>query len=86
MKVLFMPWGWWCSHDRGTMVVQVSRMFGTGDEFGEENIMGKLESMKAVIERVNEQFRNAVCYLWLLLSWQIPLRVSSLTNSMCLTT
>ncbi|BBN01311.1 arsenite/tail-anchored protein-transporting ATPase [Marchantia polymorpha subsp. ruderalis] len=43
----------------GGLISQVSRMFGTGDEFGEENIMGKLESMKAVIERVNEQFRNA---------------------------
>ncbi|KAL2643000.1 hypothetical protein R1flu_010587 [Riccia fluitans] len=42
----------------GGLISQVSRMFGTGDEFGEDAIMGKLEGMKAVIERVNEQFRN----------------------------
>ncbi|KAL3696342.1 hypothetical protein R1sor_010418 [Riccia sorocarpa] len=42
----------------GGLISQVSRMFGSGDEFGEDAIMGKLEGMKAVIERVNEQFRN----------------------------
>jgi arsenite-transporting ATPase len=35
-------------------------MFGAGNEFGEDALMGKLEGMKTVIEQVNEQFRNPV--------------------------
>eukprot|EP00271_Cylindrocystis_brebissonii_P014523 TRINITY_DN35898_c0_g1_i1.p1 TRINITY_DN35898_c0_g1~~TRINITY_DN35898_c0_g1_i1.p1 ORF type:complete len:384 (+),score=84.15 TRINITY_DN35898_c0_g1_i1:322-1473(+) len=42
----------------GAMIGQMSAMFGAGPEFGEDAILGKLESMKAVIEQVNDQFRN----------------------------
>jgi arsenite-transporting ATPase len=42
----------------GGLIDQVSRMFGAGNEFGEDAIMSKLEGMKTVIEQVNEQFRN----------------------------
>ncbi|KAJ7559520.1 hypothetical protein O6H91_04G089300 [Diphasiastrum complanatum] len=42
----------------GGLIGQVSTLFGVGDEFGEDALMGKLESMKGVIEQVNEQFRN----------------------------
>ncbi|EFJ25835.1 hypothetical protein SELMODRAFT_173359 [Selaginella moellendorffii] len=42
----------------GGMISQVSHLFGLGDEFREDAIMGKLEAMKSVIEQVNEQFRD----------------------------
>eukprot|EP00475_Leptophrys_vorax_P007459 TRINITY_DN14716_c0_g1_i1.p1 TRINITY_DN14716_c0_g1~~TRINITY_DN14716_c0_g1_i1.p1 ORF type:complete len:254 (-),score=54.03 TRINITY_DN14716_c0_g1_i1:6-725(-) len=42
----------------GGMMDQVSRMLGAGDELGEDMVMSKLESMKAVIEKVNSQFKN----------------------------
>ncbi|CAM6117248.1 unnamed protein product [Calypogeia fissa] len=42
----------------GGLINQVTRMFGAGNEFGEDAIMSKLEGMKMAIEQVNEQFRN----------------------------
>jgi len=42
----------------GGLISQITRMFGVNDEFGEDAIMGKLESMKDVIEQVNKQFRD----------------------------
>ncbi|KAJ0113538.1 hypothetical protein Patl1_00337 [Pistacia atlantica] len=36
----------------------MTRMFGMDDDFGEDAILGKLESMKTVIERVNKQFKD----------------------------
>ncbi|GAB2224187.1 hypothetical protein Droror1_Dr00004937 [Drosera rotundifolia] len=42
----------------GGMLSQMSRVFGAGDEFGEEAILGKLEGMKDVIEQVNRQFKD----------------------------
>ncbi|KAG0568742.1 hypothetical protein M758_6G039500 [Ceratodon purpureus] len=42
----------------GGLIGQVTRMFGAGEEFGEDALLGKVESIKAVIEQVNEQFRN----------------------------
>jgi arsenite-transporting ATPase len=42
----------------GGLISQVSRMFGAGDEFGEDALLGKVENIKAVIEQVNNQFRN----------------------------
>ncbi|XP_077248619.1 ATPase GET3A-like [Tasmannia lanceolata] len=42
----------------GGMLSQMTRLFGVGDEFGEEAILGKLEGMKDVIEKVNKQFKD----------------------------
>ncbi|KAG6749465.1 hypothetical protein POTOM_046511 [Populus tomentosa] len=36
----------------------MTRLFGLDDEFGEEAILGRLESMKDVIEKVNKQFKD----------------------------
>lgn len=38
----------------------MTRMFGMGDDFGEDAILGKLEGMKDVIEQVNKQFKDPV--------------------------
>lgn len=38
----------------------MTSLFGFGDEFGEDAIMGKLEGMKDVIEQVNKQFKDPV--------------------------
>ena len=38
----------------------MSRLFGVGDELGEDAILGRLESMKDVIEQVNRQFKDPV--------------------------
>jgi arsenite-transporting ATPase len=37
----------------GGLINQVSRMFGAGEEFGENALMGKLEGIKSVIEQVS---------------------------------
>ncbi|GBG62035.1 hypothetical protein CBR_g28511 [Chara braunii] len=42
----------------GGIIGQFSRMFGMTEEFAEDQVMGKLESMRAVIEQVNDQFKN----------------------------
>ncbi|KAK4788886.1 hypothetical protein SAY86_020205 [Trapa natans] len=42
----------------GGLLTQATRLFGLGDEFGEDALLGRLESMKEVIERVNKQFKN----------------------------
>jgi len=42
----------------GGLISQVSRMFGAGEEFGENALMSKLEGIKSVIEQVNDQFRD----------------------------
>ncbi|KVH89150.1 Anion-transporting ATPase-like domain-containing protein [Cynara cardunculus var. scolymus] len=42
----------------GGLLGQMSRMFGVGDELGEDAILGRLESMKGVIEQVNRQFKD----------------------------
>jgi len=42
----------------GGMISQMTSLFGFGDEFGEDAIMGKLEGMKDVIEQVNKQFKD----------------------------
>lgn len=39
----------------------MTRMFGVGEEFGEDAILGRLEGMKEVIEQVNRQFKDPVC-------------------------
>lgn len=38
----------------------MTTLFGLGDEFGEDAILGKLEGMKDVIEKVNKQFKDPV--------------------------
>lgn len=38
----------------------MTRLFGVDEEFGEDAILGKLEGMKDVIERVNRQFKDPV--------------------------
>jgi arsenite-transporting ATPase len=38
----------------------MTRLFGLDDEFGEDAILGRLESMKDVIEKVNKQFKDPV--------------------------
>ncbi|KAG6402706.1 hypothetical protein SASPL_134912 [Salvia splendens] len=38
--------------------MQMTRMFGVENDFGEDDILGKLEGMKDVIEQVNRQFKD----------------------------
>ncbi|XP_062156526.1 ATPase GET3A [Alnus glutinosa] len=42
----------------GGIISQMTRLFGVDDEFGEDAILGRLESMKDVIEQVNKQFKD----------------------------
>ncbi|CAL5331525.1 hypothetical protein CsSME_00012639 [Camellia sinensis var. sinensis] len=42
----------------GGLISQMTRLFGVGDEFGEDAILGKLEGMKELIEQVNMQFKD----------------------------
>ncbi|KAB2626672.1 ATPase GET3-like [Pyrus ussuriensis x Pyrus communis] len=42
----------------GGLMTQMTTLFGVGDEFGEDAILGKLEGMKDVIEQVNRQFKD----------------------------
>ncbi|KAJ6675454.1 ARSENICAL PUMP-DRIVING ATPASE ARSENITE-TRANSLOCATING ATPASE [Salix viminalis] len=39
-------------------MVVMTRLFGFDDEFGEDAILGRLEGMKDVIEKVNKQFKD----------------------------
>lgn len=38
----------------------MTRMFGLDENFGEDAILGRLEGMKEVIEKVNKQFKDPV--------------------------
>ncbi|XP_022757176.1 ATPase ASNA1 homolog isoform X2 [Durio zibethinus] len=42
----------------GGLLSQMTRLFGVDDEFGEDALLGRLESMKEVIEQVNMQFKD----------------------------
>ncbi|KAK7274621.1 hypothetical protein RIF29_15717 [Crotalaria pallida] len=42
----------------GGLFSQMTRMFGMGDDFGDDALVGKLEGMKDVIEQVNKQFKD----------------------------
>ncbi|CAA0820800.1 P-loop containing nucleoside triphosphate hydrolases superfamily protein [Striga hermonthica] len=42
----------------GGLLSQMTRLFGVEEEFGEDAILGKLEGLKDVIEKVNEQFKD----------------------------
>ncbi|XLR12029.1 hypothetical protein S83_039967 [Arachis hypogaea] len=42
----------------GGLLNQMTRMFGMGDDFGDDAILGRLEGMKDVIEQVNQQFKD----------------------------
>ncbi|KAJ6722834.1 ATPASE [Salix koriyanagi] len=42
----------------GGLISQMTRLFGFDDEFGEDAILGRLEGMKDVIEKVNKQFKD----------------------------
>lgn len=42
----------------GGLLSQMTRLFGVEDDFGEDQILGRLEGMKDVIEQVNQQFRD----------------------------
>jgi arsenite-transporting ATPase len=42
----------------GGLLSQMTRLFGMDDEFGEDAILGRLEGMKDVIEKVNRQFKD----------------------------
>ncbi|XP_059651492.1 ATPase GET3A [Cornus florida] len=42
----------------GGVLSQMTRLFGVGDEFGEDAILGRLEGMKDMIEQVNKQFKD----------------------------
>ncbi|GAQ83446.1 P-loop containing nucleoside triphosphate hydrolases superfamily protein [Klebsormidium nitens] len=44
----------------GGIINQATRMFGAGEEFGADQMMEKLDTMKALIENVNAQFKNPV--------------------------
>lgn len=37
---------------------QMTRLFGVGDEFGEDAILGRIEGMKDIIQQVNKQFKD----------------------------
>lgn len=41
-------------------MLQMTRLFGVDDDFGEDAVLGKLEGMKDVIEQVNKQFKDPV--------------------------
>lgn len=43
-----------------SFLLQATRLFGLGDEFNEDALLGKLEGMKDVIEQVNKQFKDPV--------------------------
>jgi len=45
--------------------MQMSRMFGMEDEFGEDALLGRLEGLKDVIEQVNRQFKDPVTFFQL---------------------
>ena len=38
----------------------MTRLFGVGEEFNEDAILGKLEGLKEVVEQVNTQFKDPV--------------------------
>ncbi|XP_078173334.1 P-loop containing nucleoside triphosphate hydrolases superfamily protein [Carex rostrata] len=42
----------------GGLINQATRLFGLGDEFSEDAMLGKLEGMKDIIEKVNRQFKD----------------------------
>ncbi|XP_019233646.1 PREDICTED: ATPase GET3-like [Nicotiana attenuata] len=42
----------------GGCLMQMTRLFGVDDEFGEDAILGKLEAMRDIIEQVNRQFKD----------------------------
>ncbi|KAF7825961.1 ATPase ASNA1-like protein [Senna tora] len=42
----------------GGLFNQMTAMFGMGEDFGEDAILGRLEGMKDVIEQVNMQFKD----------------------------
>jgi len=42
------------------LLPQMTRMFGMGEDFGDDAILGRLEGMKDVIEQVNKQFKDPV--------------------------
>ncbi|RDX63367.1 ATPase ASNA1-like protein, partial [Mucuna pruriens] len=42
----------------GGLFNQMTRMFGMGEDFADDAILGRLEGMKDVIEQVNKQFKN----------------------------
>ena len=42
----------------GGMISNVMNMFGGGGEGQEGDLMGKLEGMKTIVSKVNEQFKN----------------------------
>lgn len=38
----------------------MTRMLGVDDDYGEDALLGRLEGMKDVIEKVNQQFKDPV--------------------------
>ncbi|KAI9112998.1 hypothetical protein K1719_015930 [Acacia pycnantha] len=42
----------------GGLISQMTRMFGVEDDFGDDTLLVRLESMKEVIEQVNNQFKD----------------------------
>ncbi|VFQ61987.1 unnamed protein product [Cuscuta campestris] len=42
----------------GSVLNQLTSLFGGGNEFGEDAILGRLEGMKEIIEKVNKQFKD----------------------------
>lgn len=42
----------------GGLLSQATRLFGLGDEFSEDAMLGRLEGMKDVIQQVNKQFKD----------------------------
>jgi len=42
------------------ILLQVTSLLGVGNEYGEDAILGRLEGMKEIIEKVNKQFKDPV--------------------------
>jgi len=42
----------------GGLVSQATRLFGLGEEFSEDAMLGRLDTMKEIVEKVNTQFKD----------------------------
>nr|GEV63495.1 ATPase ASNA1 homolog [Tanacetum cinerariifolium] len=61
MLKVCIPYDWqfiWMIVEGYESIAQISRLFGVGDELGEDAILGRLEGMNDVIKQVNREFKD----------------------------